>query len=176
MPWNTKGQLVTTLIRKAKLNLWPTASKPLVQKMHSLMDDKWACIKGFLFQFCDIKILANISKILAKLVGFPIDIQNFPEFPNLMLKNQQNMSKIKSQLKAIWDTQSCILLAITSDSKTWEDHFFGLGRLEATPLPVREWHIMAPRHSSLLPRHMGNDLTCQMLVCESSSSHKILKE
>jgi hypothetical protein len=120
--------------------------------------------------------LANISKILAKLVGFPIDIQNFPEFPNLMLKNQQNMSKIKSQLKAIWDTQSCILLAITSDSKTWEDHFFGLGRLEATPLPVREWHIMAPRHSSLLPRHMGNDLTCQMLVCESSSSHKILKE
>jgi hypothetical protein len=110
----------------------------------------------------------NISKILAKLVEFTLDRQNFPEFPNLMLKNQQNMSKIKLQLKA-WDTQSCILLAITSDCKTCEDHFFGLGRLEAAPLPVREWHIMAPGRASLLPRHMGNDLTCQMLVCESAS-------
>lgn len=52
MPSNTKWQLVTTLVRKAKLNLWPTASKHVVQKMHSLMDDKWACRKGFLFQFC----------------------------------------------------------------------------------------------------------------------------
>jgi hypothetical protein len=111
----------------------------------------------------------NISKILAKLVEFTPHRQNFPEFPNLMLKNQQNMSKIKLQLKA-WDTQSCILLAITSDSKTWEEHFFGLGRLKAAPLPVWERHIMAPGHAPLLPKHMGNDLTCQMLVCESASS------
>jgi hypothetical protein len=74
-----------------------------------------------------------------------------------MLKNQQNMSKIKSQLKPIGTLSPGILLAITSDSKTWEDHFFGLGKLEAAPLPVWEWHIMAPGHTSLLPRHMGND-------------------
>ncbi len=165
MPSNTKWQLVTTLIRKAKLNLWPTASKHVVQKMHSLMDDKWACSKGFLLQICEIKILANISKIIAKLVEFTLDRQNFPEFPNLMMKNQQNMSKIKSKLKAIGTLSPCILLAVK-----W---FRNLGRpflwLEAAPLPVWGWHIMAPDHTSLLPRHMGNDLTCQMMVCESAS-------
>jgi hypothetical protein len=41
----------------------------------------------------------NISKILAKLVEFTLERQNFPEFPNLMLKNKQNISKIKLQLK-----------------------------------------------------------------------------
>jgi len=56
--------------------------------------------------------LANISKIIAKLVEFTLDRQNFPEFPNLMMKNQQNMSKIKSKLKAIGTLSPCILLAV----------------------------------------------------------------
>jgi len=79
----------------------------------------------FLFNFVISKFWQNISKILAKLVEFTLDRQNFPEFPNLMLKNQQNMS----QLKAIGTLSPDIFLAITSDSKTWEDHFFDLGRL-----------------------------------------------